>query len=328
MKVAMGLGAAAAALATAQTGAEASKSQALASVMAELKTNAQRKSFRELIDCIDGFKTKLEGEHEAAAKTYQEFTDYCHDEARSKGFAIENSSDEIESASAKIESRKAKIVAADGVLSEGSAKLAEMGGELAEAKKVRAGEAKTFAAAESELVSAVDMLGRAASVLKRELSFVQGGNVNVPPQATKKVAGLLQGLSAILDAAWITSAQRAELTAFMQNGSEQPQAAEYGYESKSGGIVSTIEDMQDKAAGELQDLRKAEMKSKFDFQLLEQSLTDAIANTKETIADASATKTRAAEEKGAAEGSKKSSETTKAADESALAQLQQECQER
>ena len=92
MKVVLGMGAVTA-MALAASGADASK--AVASVMQKLKTDAQRKSFTELIECMDDFKAKLEGEHAAATATYEEFTKYCHDEARNKGFAIDTSSRRI-----------------------------------------------------------------------------------------------------------------------------------------------------------------------------------------------------------------------------------------
>merc|ERR1719276_695499 len=48
------------------------------------------------------------------------------------------------------------------------------------------------------------------------------------------------------------------------------------YESKSGGIVSTLEGLTEKAEGQLDKARKAESTSTQNFQMLKQSLTDEI----------------------------------------------------
>merc|ERR1719473_111912 len=48
------------------------------------------------------------------------------------------------------------------------------------------------------------------------------------------------------------------------------------YKSQSGGIVDTLEDMLEKAKAELADAQKAEMNSKFDYDMLKQKLEDAM----------------------------------------------------
>merc|ERR1719359_2463211 len=69
------------------------------------------------------------------------------------------------------------------------------------------------------------------------------------------------------------------------------------YESKSGGIVEILEDMKDKAEGELKDLRKTEMKAKHAYMMLKNGLTAQLgadnkdlAEQKAGLADASETK--------------------------------------
>merc|ERR1740127_109791 len=81
---------------------------------------------------------------------------------------------------------------------------------------------------------------------------------------------------------------RAKITALLQaqSGDEdlapelQPAGAPdpAAYKSKSGGIVSVLEDMLEKAKGELAAAQKAEMNAKFDFDMLKQKLEDMMAN--------------------------------------------------
>merc|ERR1719238_658418 len=61
----------------------------------------------------------------------------------------------------------------------------------------------------------------------------------------------------------------------------QPQAKMVAYESKSGGIIETVKEMQAKAEGELSDLRKKEMADAHEFKMLESNLQGEIAHTNE-----------------------------------------------
>ena len=108
------------------------------------------------------------------------------------------------------------------------------------------------------------MLGRAASVLKRELSFIQGSKSTKMSASMKKTVA---ALGAIVNASWVSTASRSALSSFLQKSGnadddnelsllQQPQAATKAYESKSGSIVETLLQMQDEAEGQLAALRK------------------------------------------------------------------------
>merc|ERR1719399_1166543 len=105
----------------------------------------------------------------------------------------------------------------------------------------------------------------------------------------------------------------------------QPQAATYNYESKSGGIVNVLEDMKDKAEAQLAALRKDKMKAKHAFELLAQSLKDALAVLAKEVASAKTTMGAAAEEKAKAEGDLEATSASKKADEEYLSKLTGEC---
>merc|ERR1719386_460577 len=67
---------------------------------------------------------------------------------------------------------------------------------------------------------------------------------------------------------------------------DQPQAKQVAYESSSGGIVKTVEEMQGKAEDQLSDLRKKEMTDAHDFEMLEGGLSDEISHGKEKLSTA------------------------------------------
>merc|ERR1712066_949017 len=74
------------------------------------------------------------------------------------------------------------------------------------------------------------------------------------------------------------------------------------YKSHSGGILDVLEDMKEKAEGQLSDLRKAEVNNKQNFDMLKQSLEDQMAADTKDMDDEKASKAGSEEGKAAAEG--------------------------
>jgi hypothetical protein len=281
---------------------------------------------QKVIQLLGELRTKVENDLAAEGKAMDEYTNYCDDEITSKAHSIDIASREIEGYSAAIEQASAKVTENDAVLSDSGAEIAAKESEMAAAGKVRDTQAADFKAAESELVDTIDMLARAASVLKRELSFAQGGS----KKSQKKLRDTVSALGAIVNAAYFSPSSKAAVSAFLEDDDlslvQQPQASTKNYESKSGGIVSAIEDMQDKAEEQLQGARKEEMQKKFDYQMLAQSLSDSITNLKKTVDEATTSKSNAEEAKASAEGDLSNTEAAKAADQKYKSKMTQECQ--
>jgi len=97
------------------------------------------------------------------------------------------------------------------------------------------------------------------------------------------------------------------------------------YKSKSGGIVDVLEDMKEKAEGELSDLRKAEGASKQNFMMLKQSLEGQLAADNKGLDDEKSGVAAAKEEKAAAEGDLQSTTKELANGESDLANSNMQC---
>merc|ERR1719265_2629553 len=107
---------------------------------------------------------------------------------------------------------------------------------------------------------------------------------------------------------------------------KQPQAKMVAYESKSGGILQTIKDMQEKAESELSDLRKKEMQNNHNFKMIEQGLNDEISHNMEKLGLAKDAKATAEETLAKASGDKAETAKTKAADTEYSANLKTECE--
>merc|ERR1719337_275121 len=265
----------------------------------------------------------------------EEYTAFCDDELKDKGYAIETAGRSIGDLSATIDSSTANIGELSDEIATLGTTIAAKSKELADATKVREGQQADFQAAEKELVKDIDMLGRAATVLKRELSFAQNGQT---AKSQKKIGAVVAGLKNIIEAEWVDVGSKRKLKSFLQAAAQssededddlslsQPQAKQVAYESSSGGIVKTIEEMQGKAEDTLSDLRKKEMSDAQSFAMLEQGLKDEIAHGEEKLS--TATKSKAANEQAKEEASGKLVETekSKAADEEYAGTLKTECE--
>merc|ERR1719443_2640379 len=148
----------------------------------------------------------------------------------------------------------------------------------------------------------------------------------------KKISDALESL---ISAASVNTADRVKITALLQaqSGDEdlalelQPAGAPdpAAYKSKSGGIVSVLEDMLEKAKGELATAQKAEMNAKFDYDMLKQKLEDMMANGEKVMDETKKAKATAEEAKATAQGELDTASKTLSDSETHLKDLQQEC---
>jgi hypothetical protein len=114
-----------------------------------------------------------------------------------------------------------------------------------------------------------------------------------------------------------------ELTGFLEEG--QPQAIVSNYESKSGGILNTIQNMQDKNAQLLAALRDKEMSARHDFELLMQDLKNTEESKSEQMAAAKEAGAKAEADGKAAEAVASEAAEALAADKKELADTQNGC---
>merc|ERR1719463_269042 len=238
----------------------------------------------------------------------------CHDDSMDLQFQIETGKSDVEQAKATIADEAAKIGGAEAKIEELSTTIATGEKDLASATEIREKENADFKKLEKELMEAVSMLERAYGIIEREMAktgFIQGKT---------SMSKVMDALEAVIVSAGVNAADKAKVQALLQatQGSSdsdlelQPGGAPdpAAYKSKSGGILSVLEDMLEKAKAELSSAQKAEMNSAFDFKMLKQKIEDAVAFGEKTLAE-----TKAAE----------AAAKTLADDETHLKDLQQEC---
>merc|ERR1719486_1686303 len=167
-----------------------------------------------VLSLIDELAAKITAEGEKEAKAYKEYVEWCDDAAANVKY-------EIKTASSKKEQLEATIAKATDDSSSSASKVEDLAAaisadssELKDATTVREKEAADFAASEAELVDSIDTLGRAITIIEREMSknpaLVQQAN-------TGDIGALLKSLSTVVDAASFTIQDRQHLTALVQN---------------------------------------------------------------------------------------------------------------
>jgi len=254
------------------------------------------------VHLIDGLAAKVTAEGAASQKLFEEFTEWCEDRSKDLGFEIKTGKSEIESLQATIQEQLSTSSSLSTKIEELAGAIAKSEADLKDATGIRKEESADFQAEEKELMEIIDMLQRAINVLEREMakggaSMLQG----------KNLGSLSSALSVMVQASLISTGDSAKLTAFIQGGSDDseeelsaPEAA--AYESKSGGIIDTIESLLDKASAQLEAARKKETEALHNFELLQQSLTDEVKFSNEEMAESKKSLAAAAEAKSTAEG--------------------------
>jgi len=161
---------------------------------------------------------------------------------------------------------------------------------------------------------------------------MQNKNAAFTQLATKDLSGLLRSLDTLVDAAGVTSTDMKRLTALIQaTQSDSDDADEPGapaaavYESHSGNILDTLEDLKEKAEEQLSSLRKAETNTKHNYELVKQSLEDQSAADTKDLDEEKASKAAASESLAGAESDLKETVASLKAAEEALATAQASC---
>jgi len=296
-------------------------------------TGVEVSPIAKVLEMIGDLQQKIIGEGEAAQKTYSEFAEWCEDESKNLRFEIKTAKAEVEQLQATLEKSASDIENEDSKVEELSAAISTDEADLKAATEIRTKEKKDFAAEEKELVDTVDSLERAIMILEREL---KGGASFA--QLKDTATNLVQSLRVLVEATGISSQDKSALTALIQNqqDSQQQQDSEddmgdmgapdpKAYESKSGGIVDTLNDLLDKAESELSEARKKEKKLQFNYDMLKQGLTDSINFAKKEMDKSKKRKAEAEETKATAEGDLATTSKDLAEDMKMLGGIHQDC---
>merc|ERR1719272_2580492 len=176
-------------------------------------------------------------------------------------------------------------------------------------------------------MDAIDSLDRAIGILQKEMAKNPAALAQVD---TKNLDSMVKSLGAVVNAASFTAQDQKNLAALVQSqqGAEDDELgapAAAVYKSKSGGIFDILEDMKEKAEGQLANLRKAESTTKHNYNMLKQSLDDEIEADSSDMNKEKSAKASTEESKAVAEGDLAENTKGLAEDKKALATASSTC---
>jgi len=278
-----------------------------------------------VFELMSALEAKIVKEGEAEAKAFKEFFEWCDSSSQNLNNEIKTGKKSQEKLTAKIDELTSDITVATSKIEELSGAIASNEAELSDATSIRNKEAADFAASEKELVETVDTLDRAVSIISSEMAKNPAALAQID---TSSMTSLLQSLSTVVEAAGFTSQDHQKLVALVQAQEEDKEAgapAAATYKSQSGGIVDLLEDLKEKAEGELAEARKAESSAKHNYGMMKQSLDDQISADTKDMNEEKSGKEAAAEGKATAEGDLATTVKELKASEEALATSNSDC---
>merc|ERR1719502_103275 len=275
---------------------------AMVAAMAPVATADSTNPLSKVLELMDSLSAKITKEGEAEAKAFKEYFEWCDDAAANSQYAIKTGEKKKEDLEAAIGKATADIDASSQKIEDLSGSIAADEGELKDVTEVRDKEVATFLASEKELVDSIDTLDRAVGILQKEMAKNPAAFAQVD---TKNVDNIVKSLSAVINAASFSSQDQKNLMALVQsqqaseNEDDELQApgapAAAVYKTHSSSIFDVLEDLKEKAEGQLADLRKAESNAKHNYEMLKQSLEDQIAADTKALDEEKAAKAAAEE---------------------------------
>jgi chromosome segregation ATPase len=281
-----------------------------------------------VLEMIAELQSKIISEGQAAQKIYEEYSEWCEEQAKNLQFEIKTGKAEIEDLKAVIGEETAVIESLTAKVDQLSGDIATDEADLKAATAIREKEAADFGAEEKEGMEIIDTLQRAIRILEKEM---KGGASMLRLKSAQNVA---QALSAMVKASVFNSADAGRLTALVQSSSDSDDddddaaaGAPAGevYKSQSGSIVETLEDLLEKAQTQLDDARKKEQTSLYNFEMLKQSLDNQIATGNKNLDKAKKGIAEAGEKKATAEGELEVTTKDLKSDEATLAETHHAC---
>jgi len=261
---------------------------------------------QKVLQMMDELTAKAVEEKEAEIQTFNEFTRFCKDTIRDKGYAIKDGAAALEQLEADI----SKYDSDSDVLGEELKKLAvildDASYEKRRAKEAREKSSADYRETHEDLVGSIEELSVGIAKLKNMMS-------------STSAASFIQEMAS--SSRMVTSARRA-LRAFLQ----QPEPA--AFESQSGGVVDMMKDLEDKLVAQKGDLETEELQANHAYSMLAQGLDQQIKKATEEQSEKSSTKKQKESASAAAKGDLADTTTTKAEDEKYAADLTAICEQK
>eukprot|EP00933_Yihiella_yeosuensis_P040478 TRINITY_DN347_c0_g1_i3.p1 TRINITY_DN347_c0_g1~~TRINITY_DN347_c0_g1_i3.p1 ORF type:complete len:695 (+),score=240.14 TRINITY_DN347_c0_g1_i3:108-2192(+) len=271
---------------------------------------------------IKEFTVKVTNDGQASDVAFAKRQTTCATSKQALERSIKNGESKIESLGAKIAKAQADADTAGQRIDELTATLSQTSSDADAAKKVREVESAQNKKGIAELVDTVDMLSRAANLLKDRLGK---GSLLQKQANIQDDEGLVNALQRVMDAAAFPVEKQESLLS-MAKAKESQAPVKKAYESRSGNIIDVLLEMRQEARKNLEELRTEERAQQSSYDLLKASLDDKIKITKAEIEESQGEKASAQEVEGAAQAQQNQAKATLAEDQKSLADLVQMCE--
>jgi len=289
---------------------------------------------QKVISLLSGLEAKIKRDGAAEDKAHAAFMAWCKDGAKEKEFEIRTAKSEIEDLTATSKKAESDTLSLNAKIDDLAQDMSTNEADLKGAFVIREKEHSEFVVAERELVDTISTLERAINILERKLSTSAMLQVKVDSSDVEK---LVRVLSAVVDAAALSIHDKQTLIGLVQNGQKQeedalevdvgaPDPAAYKEHSKS--IVDILEDLKQKAASQLDELRRAEANARHNFELLKQSLEDQMKVDSKELDESKNSKHEASEILAGATANLVTTKKDLAEDETILANMETDCKTR
>jgi len=254
------------------------------------------------LELLRGLASKVQKEGDASDAVYEDYYEWCGKSTSNAHNEVTTTSRLLDKLKARVADLSSAIETADSSIEELASTITKCKAELKEAAGIRESEQSEFERSEASLLGAIAAFDRASSILERNLQKNKGASL--AQLGNNSTRAILESLSAFVDAAGLPAQSRQQLLVLAQTGvgdMRMSDAAAQIYETESSGIMDILEDIKDKAAAQLSNLRKAEHTLKKEYALLKKSLDHKLeADTKDMdeqkMAKAAAEEGRAATE--------------------------------
>jgi len=270
-------------------------------------------------------QSKVIKEGTESQKVYDELSEACEDRSQELHREIQTATDQAENLKAVIEKNADRVESLSTKIDDLSNRISSDENDLKAATNIRKEEKAVFVTAENDLADTVDTLERAIGIIEKNgaASFASIGTIT-------------QTLSMMVEASGLSTADVDRLSSLMQTSTSSDSAGEDEegqtgapaaavYESHSGDLVKTMDDLLEKSKTLLQETRLAETMKANNFAMLEQSLKDKIKFANKQMDETKTQKGEASEEKAKAEGMLEVTQKDLAGDTEDLSVLHRTC---
>lgn len=279
-----------------------------------------------VIKMLDELAIKLEKDGETEDLAYRKYFRWCSEVTLAEKIEVENDKKQKAMLAAKMLKLKSDAEAAAGKIEDEAAEIAATQADLKQAKEVRDAAVAEFRASETELMETIDTVSRAITVIEREMQKHPSSFAQV---TTSSMAGVIEALNTVIDAAAFTSTDRQKLLALVQSQDnseyEFTSPAAASYTGHGANILEVLEDMKEKAESQLSELRLAEVRNKASYNELVVSLGGEIKADNKDLHEEKTDKASAEEGKADAKGDIKVATKEEKSDSIALTTAKSDC---